>query len=470
MITRTAIFISRLLLICVCSIDLVEAFSNNHVPLAKSLAVIDVRERENLISKTETKTALFSSNNNPVEYEFALLFDCDGVILETEELHRKAYNSAFDKAGVKIVSSRKVAGNSNLAISEDPVIWSVEYYDILQNSIGGGKPKMRHYFKEVLNNINNNDNGRDDVGIIDVKITAWEQSLEINSNDLDTREGIEKLGSLIDELQASKTKLYKKTVETNARTRPGVLALMDEAIQSKSVGVGVCSASTKEAALKVLDVTLGPDRVRSLDVCILGDDVSQKKPSPMIYNEARKLLGINNSKKCVVIEDSAVGLRAAKSANMRCIITYTDSTAAEDFYELGADAKVPNLRASGQVTLDSIFDPMRNGNWKLNPELLVDIRDGIDSFESIPVPVMINNNTGAVTSLDDLIECDDEEYNEKTTVVAPVVDIIPMDTKGGIVESSPNRQQSTQPSRPRKLRLYEDDMGNFSMERTSSHR
>jgi len=254
---------------------MVEAFLSNHVPLATSLAVIDVRERGSFISfssKMETKTALFSSNNNPVEYEFALLFDCDGVILETEELHRKAYNSAFDKAGVKIVSSRVVTGNSNLAISEDPVLWSVEYYDILQNSIGGGKPKMRHYFKEILNNISNNDNGRDDVGIIDVKITALE-SLEINSNDLDTREGIEKLDILIDELQAIKTKLYKKTVETDARTRPGVLALMDEAIQSKSVAVGVCSASTKEAALKVLDVTLGPDRVRSLDVCILGDDV-----------------------------------------------------------------------------------------------------------------------------------------------------------------------------------------------------
>jgi beta-phosphoglucomutase-like phosphatase (HAD superfamily) len=47
--------------------------------------------------------------------------------------------------------------------------------------------------------------------------------------------------------------------------------------------------------------------------------------------------------RCVVIEDSIVGLKAAKSAGMRCIITYTDSTASEDFYGLGADAKVPNL-------------------------------------------------------------------------------------------------------------------------------
>ncbi len=36
--------------------------------------------------------------------------------------------------------------------------------------------------------------------------------------------------------------------------------------------------------------------------------------------------------RCVVIEDSLVGLRAAKGAGMLCIITYTESTKNEDFY------------------------------------------------------------------------------------------------------------------------------------------
>ena len=31
-------------------------------------------------------------------YEHALIFDCDGVIIETEELHRLAYNAAFKAA------------------------------------------------------------------------------------------------------------------------------------------------------------------------------------------------------------------------------------------------------------------------------------------------------------------------------------------------------------------------------------
>lgn len=47
------------------------------------------------------------------DYEFALLFDCDGVILETEELHRVAYNEAFQEFG--------------LTIEGAPVHWSVRF-------------------------------------------------------------------------------------------------------------------------------------------------------------------------------------------------------------------------------------------------------------------------------------------------------------------------------------------------------
>lgn len=55
-------------------------------------------------------------------FEYALLFDCDGVILETEEFHRLAYNAAFEAAG--------------LTIDGEPVNWSVDYYDVLQNTVG----------------------------------------------------------------------------------------------------------------------------------------------------------------------------------------------------------------------------------------------------------------------------------------------------------------------------------------------
>ena len=53
---------------------------------------------------------------------------------------------------------------------------------------------------------------------------------------------------------------------------------------------------------------------------------------------------------------------------MRCLITYTSSTASEDFYGEGADAKVPDLRSRGVVTLDDAFAGGDDG-------MLAEIRD-----------------------------------------------------------------------------------------------
>lgn len=66
----------------------------------------------------------------------ALIFDCDGVILESEHLHRQAYNDAFAHFNVRCPSSS----------SDQPLNWGIHFYDELQNRIGGGKPKMRWFF------------------------------------------------------------------------------------------------------------------------------------------------------------------------------------------------------------------------------------------------------------------------------------------------------------------------------------
>ncbi len=63
-------------------------------------------------------------------------------------------------------------------------------------------------------------------------------------------------------------------------------------------------------------MTLGEERRNKLDVCILGDDVSKLKPDPLIYVTASERLNIDPSL-CVVVEDSMVGLRAAKGAVRR---------------------------------------------------------------------------------------------------------------------------------------------------------
>lgn len=59
----------------------------------------------------------------------ALVFDCDGVILESEGLHRRAYNAAFEQFGL-----RRGEGGG------EAVHWDEAFYDILQNT---GAPRAR---------------------------------------------------------------------------------------------------------------------------------------------------------------------------------------------------------------------------------------------------------------------------------------------------------------------------------------
>jgi len=253
--------------------------------------------------------------------KWALLFDCDGVIVETEELHRLAYCGAFEAFG--------------LEVDGEPVVWDVKYYDKLQNTVGGGKPKMKWHFTNTME-------GRWPT------VTKGEFAAPEPPADEDSR------SALVDELQDKKTEIYKSIVEQAATARPGVLELMDEAINTPGLAVGICSAATRAGFEKVVNSVVGKERLAKLDCIIAGDDVDKKKPDPMIYNVARERLGLEASR-CVVIEDSLVGLRAAKGASMRCVITYTSSTAAEDFYAEGADAKLLDLSQGGGVCVADLF-------------------------------------------------------------------------------------------------------------------
>eukprot|EP00899_Mesostigma_viride_P025500 jgi/Mesvir1/6134/Mv00838-RA.1 len=243
----------------------------------------------------------------------ALIFDCDGVIAETEEAHRLAYNASFQDHG--------------LTIDGTPVEWTTAYYDVLQNTVGGGKPKMRYHF---------NNNG-------------WPAT---KAGPPPTTE--EEKTALIDKLQDCKTEHYTRIMST-CEARPGVLALMDEGLARPDVAMCICSAATKAGFEQVVNSAVGKERLARFDVILAGDDVSRKKPDPLIYNTARERLGLPKDK-CVVIEDSMVGLRAAVGAGMHCIITPTASTINEDFCGEGAAAVVESLGGPlHQVTIDDIF-------------------------------------------------------------------------------------------------------------------
>ncbi len=216
----------------------------------------------------------------------ALIFDCDGVLVDTErDGHRVAFNRAF--------ATRRLSSE-----------WDVELYGQLLK-IAGGKERMRHYF--------------DGHGY---------------------PSGVGDRDAFIQQLHQLKTDLFMQIIEAGELPlRPGVKRLIDEAI-ADGITLAVCSTSNQRAVHMVIEKMLGPVRREKFELILAGDVVSRKKPDPAIYNLARERLDLAGAD-CVVVEDSRNGLLAAKGAGMHCIITTNNYTADEDFS--GADAVFPEL-------------------------------------------------------------------------------------------------------------------------------
>jgi beta-phosphoglucomutase-like phosphatase (HAD superfamily) len=85
--------------------------------------------------------------------------------------------------------------------------------------------------------------------------------------------------------QDKKTEIYKKLVTEVATARPGVLQMMDAALDRTDIAAGICSAATRGGFDQVVNSVVGTDRLDRLDVVMAGDDVPRKKPDPIIYSE-----------------------------------------------------------------------------------------------------------------------------------------------------------------------------------------
>jgi HAD superfamily hydrolase (TIGR01509 family) len=226
----------------------------------------------------------------------ALLFDCDGVLADTErDAHRVAFNLAFAERGIDCT-------------------WSEALYGKLLET-GGGKERMTAHW--------------DDVG--------WPSGYE----ERDARI------ALVKELHARKTEHFMGLVASGkVLLRDGVSRLVDEA-RASGITVAVCSTSNERAVAEIV-ARLGPDHASNIRI-FAGDVVAAKKPDPAIYNLAARELGLDPSNVCVV-EDSFIGLSAAKAAGMTCIVTKSSYTQDEDF--AAADRVVDSLDSPQVVLAD----------------------------------------------------------------------------------------------------------------------
>jgi HAD superfamily hydrolase (TIGR01509 family) len=206
----------------------------------------------------------------------ALIFDVDGTMADTEELHRQAFNAAFERAGLDWHWTRPL------------------YRELLQ--VAGGKERIGDWIDRL-------DPGPG-------QRIRWREQIPY--------------------LHADKTRLYGERVRAGqVALRSGVARLLNEA---KAAGWHVAIASTTTAANvdALLHATLGPRALDLFSVIACGDVVRSKKPAPDIYELALRTLGIGPDD-AVAIEDSAHGLGAATAAGIRTVVTPTYWTEGADF-------------------------------------------------------------------------------------------------------------------------------------------
>lgn len=204
----------------------------------------------------------------------ALIFDVDGTLAETEELHRAAFNQTFP------------------AFPETADWhWSQDLYAGLLATTGG-KERIAAFWRR--------------------------QVLELPDS------------ARIAVIHAAKTRAYEALVSGGAlRLRPGIDGLIADA-EAQGCRLAIASTTSFANIEALCQACFQLPARRIFPIIATGDEVTAKKPAPDIYRLALTRLGLA-PQHCLAIEDSANGLRAAKAAGLRCVVTPSLYSAHDDF-------------------------------------------------------------------------------------------------------------------------------------------
>jgi HAD superfamily hydrolase (TIGR01509 family) len=140
-----------------------------------------------------------------------------------------------------------------------------------------------------------------------------------------------------------KEKNFRQKAKGNIKPFPGVVKLLN-VIKKGNFKLALVSSAPKEN----IDLVNGElDLGGFFDGIVWGSEVSESKPSPQIYLLTAKRLGAE-PKDCIAIEDSPLGVKAAKAAGMRCLaVTNTELRQALE----EADKVVDSLEDVDLITL-----------------------------------------------------------------------------------------------------------------------
>jgi HAD superfamily hydrolase (TIGR01509 family) len=212
----------------------------------------------------------------------ALIFDCDGVLADTERYgHLPAFNQTFREFNV-------------------PVQWSEEEYGV-KLKIAGGKERMASLLTP-----------------------EFVKQANLPSQPEEQKE-------LLAKWHKRKTAIYKQmNLEGALPGRPGVARLVREAVDG-GWQLAVASTSAEESVRAVVNSVLGQELAAHFEI-LAGDIVPKKKPAPDIYLLTLERLHVSPDDS-LIVEDSRNGLVAAAAAGVRCVVTLSSYTWEEDMHE-----------------------------------------------------------------------------------------------------------------------------------------
>ncbi|SDL81560.1 HAD family hydrolase [Paracoccus chinensis] len=201
----------------------------------------------------------------------AIIFDVDGTLAETEELHRRAFNETFAAHGLDWH-------------------WDQDRYrELLQ--VTGGKERMAHDLAE--------------------------RGLAADDHDIPT-------------LHRAKTGRYTQLMARGEiALRPGIADLIRSGRET-GLRLAIATTTSRPNIDALIRATLGCEAGELFDAIAAGDEVAEKKPAPDVYLLALDRLGVP-PEHAVALEDSANGLMSARAAGLRCVVSPATYTAGDPF-------------------------------------------------------------------------------------------------------------------------------------------
>lgn len=220
----------------------------------------------------------------------AAVFDVDGVIVNSEPFHLKAWFRVLSHLGIPL--DREEFYNSFVGLTSEQIF-------IRLLSRAGGK------FKEELK-----------------RVEYWVK--------LRVDYFIEELSAGVSELAGGVND--KEAVLEGKIITPGLRGLIG-ALKERGYRIGAASSGEERAVRYTIEV-LGLSGL--FETVITLKDVERPKPDPEPYIKALSSLGVKDASSSVGFEDSPSGVRSVKNAGMRCV-ALTTTTNKGRLNECGAD-------------------------------------------------------------------------------------------------------------------------------------